>query len=297
MDFVPPNFRNEVKLRVSDFRERQTRDFRTVSLVLLASVLLVLLVACANVANLMLARGASREREMAVRAAIGASRRRLLRQTATENLLLSTTAGLAGIGLAYALLMMFRNLAPEGIPRLGTAGLDYRVLAFAVVLSLLSGTLAGLAPALRLPQVEALTGTRATGQRREWLRQVLAAAQIAISLVLLAGSGLLIRSLWRIQQIDLGVQTDQVLAARVDLDRTRFQAGGARRAFFLELERRLRELPGRDVRYQLQPLPRRHRQCVQRQRHLQFGNQRQWHLRVRSRLHWAGLPVQQSDHL
>ena len=245
MNFVPPHFRNEVKLRVSSFRERQTRDYRSASLVLLGAVLLVLLVACANVANLMLARGASREREMAVRAAIGASRTRLLRQTFTENLCLSLTAGLAGVALAYALLGVFRNLSPEGLPRLATAAIDWRVLLSALVLSLLSGTLAGLAPALRLPQPESLTGTRATGPRRDWLRQTLAAAQIAISLVLLAGSGLLIRSLYRLQQIDLGIRTDQVLVTRLELGRDR--PHDAQRAFVLELERRLRPLRGVEV--------------------------------------------------
>ena len=242
MEFVPPHFRNEVKLRVSDFRERQVKEFKTASLVLLFAVLGVLLVACANVANLMLARAANREREMAVRAAIGASRRRLLRQTLTENLFLSVTAGLAGVALAYVLLATFRNLAPEGIPRLATATVDWRVLAFALLISFLSGTLAGLAPALRIPTVESLTGTRTTGPRRDWLRQTLVAAQIAISLVLLVASGLLIRSLWRIQQIDLGVRTDQILVTRVDLPRER--PAQSQRTFFLELEQRLRHLPG-----------------------------------------------------
>ena len=242
MNFVPPHFRNEVKLRVSGFRERQTRDYRTALLVLLGAVFCVLLVACANVANLMLARGASREREMAVRAAIGASRKRLLRQTLTENLFLGTTAALAGIALAYALLIVFRNLAPEGIPRLATATLDWRVLSVAILLSLLSGTLAGLAPALRLPQAESLTGTRTTAPRRDVLRQVLAAAQIAVSLILLTGSGLLIRSLWRIQAIDLGIRTSQILTSRIELGRDTSPL--AQRAIVLELEQRLRQIPG-----------------------------------------------------
>ncbi len=242
MKFVPPQFQNEVKLRVTGFREKQVREFRTASLVLLGAVFCVLLVACANVANLMLARAATRDREMAVRAAIGAGRGRLLRQTLTENLALSIAAGAAGIGLAYALLHTFRNLAPQGLPRLATATLDWRVLTFAIILSCLAGTLAGLAPALRIPSTESLTGTRSTGPRRDWMRQVLVASQIALSLVLLVGSGLLIRSLWRIQQIDLGVQTDQILITRVDLTRA-----NSKQEFFLELERRLRQIPGAEV--------------------------------------------------
>ena len=245
MKFVPPHFRNEVKLRVSNFRDRQVKEYRTASLVLLGAVLCVLLVACANVANLMLARSATRQREMAVRAAIGASRLRLVRQTLTEDLLLSATAGVAGIALAYGLLTTFRNLAPEGIPRLTTATLDWRVLAFAILVALMSGTLAGLAPALRIPTTETLTGSRTTGPRRDWLRQTLVAAQIAISLVLLVGSGLLIRSLWRIQQINLGVRTSQILVTRIDLDRDR--SAQSQRAFFLDLEQRLKQIPGVEV--------------------------------------------------
>ncbi|HEY3742674.1 MAG TPA: ABC transporter permease [Bryobacteraceae bacterium] len=244
MDYVPPQFRKEVNLKVSGFRERQVRDFRTASLVLLGSVLGVLLVACANVANLMLARGATREREMAVRAAIGASRTRLLRQTLTENLFLSGAAGIAGVGLGYLLLAIFRGLAPQGVPLLATASIDLRVLSFALALSVLAGTLAGLAPALRLPSPESLTGTRATGVRKDWLRQTLAAAQIAISLVLLAGSGLLIQSLWRIQQIDLGVDTGQILFTHVALNDQRYPTLEKKQAFYLQLEDRLKHMPG-----------------------------------------------------
>ena len=167
-----------------------------------------------------------------------------MRQTVTESLFLSGLAGALGVGLAYALLTVLRSLAPEGIPGLVTASLDYRVLSFTVLLSILAGTLAGIAPAMRLPAAESLTGTRTTGPRRDWLRQILAAAQIAISLVLLTGSGLLIRSLWHIQQIDLGVRTEQILVTRVDLDRQRNSSGESKRAFFLELERRLLQLPG-----------------------------------------------------
>jgi len=244
LQFVPPAFRTEVKLRVTGFREHQVREFKTASLVLLGSVLGVLLVACANVANLMLARGSTRDREMAVRAAIGASRLRLVRQTLTENLFLGGAAGLLGIGLAYLLLVTARNLAPEGIPRLATATLDWRVLLAALAISIAAGTLAGLAPAMRIPSPESLTGARTTGARRDWLRQVLAAAQIAISLVLLFGSGLLIRSLWRIQQINLGVRTSQVLVARVEANRQIYKSPESIRGFYMDLEQRLRAIPG-----------------------------------------------------
>ena len=225
MKFVPAHFRKEVKLRVSGFRERQTRDYRTASLVLLCAVFGVLLTACANVANLLLARASAREREMTIRAAIGASHGRLLRQTLTENLFLGATAGIAGITLAYLLLQLFRNLAP---PQFSAASLNLRVLSFGLFLSLLAGTIAGLAP------------------RRNRLRQVLAAAQIAISLVLLAGSGLLIRSLYRIQQIDLGVRTEHILTARVEPGRDR-RSPAMQRTWALDLEKQLRQIPGVEV--------------------------------------------------
>ena len=244
MTFVPPQFVKEVKLRVSGFREHQVGDFKTASLTLLGAVFGVLLVASANVANLMLARGASREREMAVRAAIGASRRRLLRQALTENIFLSGIAAIGGVGLGYLLLAMFKNAAPEGVPRLSTASIDLRVLSFAILLSLLTGIIAGLAPALRIPATESFAGNRTAGSRRDWLRQGLTAAQLAISLVLLIGSMLLMESLWKIQRIELGVQTGQVIKARIDLNADRYKTPEAKHAFYDGLENALRQIPG-----------------------------------------------------
>lgn len=251
MNFVPPAFRNEVKLRVTGFRERQVHDFRTASLVLVGAVLCVLLVACANVANLMLARGASREREIAVRAAIGASHARLLRQTLTESLLLGAISCFAGVGLAWTLLALFRGIAPDGIPRLASATLDWRVLAFAVVLSLIAGVAAGAASLWKMPSAASLVaGPRATnssGLGRDWLRPALAALQVAVSLVLLSSSGLLLRSLWRMQEVDLGISSGQVLTSRLDLSRERYRTPEQLRAFYLELERRLATIPGAET--------------------------------------------------
>ena len=148
LQFVPGPFRNEVKLRVRPLRDRQIHDARLASWILLGAVLAVLLIACANVANLLLARAATRQRELAVRLALGASRGRLVRQTLTESLLLAATGGAAGCLLAAALLRIFVAIAPEGIPRLQQATVDLRVLLFTLVVSLACGIVFGLAPAL-----------------------------------------------------------------------------------------------------------------------------------------------------
>jgi predicted permease len=234
---VPPAFRKEVALRVVGFRERQVRDYKAAYLLLMGAVLLVLLVACANVANLVLARMAAREREMSVRAAIGAGRGRLARQIAVENLGLGALAGVLGVAVATLLLRLFRSIAPDGIPKLADASLDIRVLLFAVAACVASGLLAGVVPALRVR-------ARPVAPSADWLRQALCAAQVALSLILLSGAGLLARSLWMIQNADLGFNTDHVLTARVELPRTAYQAPDRQRSFFLELEQRLARLPG-----------------------------------------------------
>src|ERR1700726_2591549 len=143
LNFVPPQFRKEVSLRVRSLRDRQVGDSRTASWILLGAVISVLLVACTNVASLLLARATGRQRELAVRAALGASRIRLIRQTLTESLLLGILGGLAGCWIAYLLLGLFVSIAPDGIPRLQQAALDLRVLGFTLGISLVAGILFG----------------------------------------------------------------------------------------------------------------------------------------------------------
>lgn len=241
---VPPRFRKEVSLRVRLVRDRQVGDARTASLTLLGAVLAVLLIACANVANLLLARGAGRQREMAVRAALGASRSRLARQVLSESLLLGVMGGAAGCGIAFGLLSAFRTLGSGALPRISEATIDLRVLAFAVAAAIISGLIAGVAPAWRPATDGTLVGSRSTSPMRGWLRGSLVTLQIAVSMVLLAGAGLLLRSLWNLERVPLGLDSDRVLTASFVLGKQSYANGPRQLAFFDELERRLRTLPG-----------------------------------------------------
>jgi putative ABC transport system permease protein len=244
LNYVPPQFRREVSFRVRSLRDRQIQDARVASWVLLGAVLAVLLVACTNVANLLLARATSRMRELAVRTAIGATRGRLVRQALTESLLLGVLGGLAGCWFAQLLLRLFVSIAPEGIPRLEQATIDIRVLLFALGVSLLSGVLFGLASALRRPAPELLTGKEIHATSRGILRQVLVTVQIAASLILLAGAGLLLRSLWKLETVALGLDAKSVLTAGIDLAQYRYPDSAKQLGFFNQLEARLKQMPG-----------------------------------------------------
>jgi putative ABC transport system permease protein len=244
LNYVPPQFRHEVSFRVRSLRDRQIQDSRVASWVLLGAVLAVLLVACTNVANLLLARATSRMRELAVRAALGATGARLARQALTESLLLGVLGGLAGCGLAQFLLRLFVSIAPEGIPRLEEATIDVRVLLFALGVSLVSGILFGLASALRRPLPELLTGKEIHSTSRGMLRQALVIVQIAASLVLLAGAGLLLRSLWKLETVSLGIDAKCVITAGLDLAQYRYPDAAKQLAFFTQLESRLKQMPG-----------------------------------------------------
>jgi predicted permease len=239
---VPPQFRKELSLVIRPLRERQIGDMRIASWALFGAVLVVLLIASANVANLMLARSASRRREWTIRAAIGAGRWRLVRQVLTESLLLASLGAAAGCGLAWLLLRFFVAAAPQGILRLNQASLDGRVLLFAVALSLASGVLFGLAPALETPEAASMAAGRTVVSGRGLLRHVLIAAQIAASLVLLTGAGLLLRSLWNLEKVPLGMDAGQTVAAQLTIGK-----GHDYLAFFERLETRLRGLPGGPV--------------------------------------------------
>ena len=247
LSLAPPRFRSEVHLRVRSVRDRQMQDARQVAWVLLGAVLAVLLIACANVASLLLTRATTRERELAVRSALGASRRRLVHQALVESFMLSVFGGLAGVALAEGLLHVFIAIAPSGLPFLRGAQLDLRIVGFTMLIALLCAVVFGLIPALHKPRSIALTaGTHPAGTRA-LLRKMMVAGQIAISMILLAGAALLVRSFRNLQMQQLGMQTRGVLTASISLNRYRYTTQQAQMQYFLRAEESLRRLPGVSV--------------------------------------------------
>jgi predicted permease len=241
---IPAPIRKDFHLSVRSLRDRETQDVQLTAWILLGSVLAVLLIACANVASLMMARGEARERELAVRSALGASRGRLIRQTLTEAALLSIAGAVAGMALAEGLLRVFLAIAPTGIPFLAKAGLDLRIALFTVLLSLVCGALFGLLPALQTPRAVALAARAAKSRRRTVLRRSLVVGQIAISMVLLSGAALLLRSFSNMEQQSLGMQTQGVLTARIALPGFRYDTAQKKMEFYLRVEAAMRRLPG-----------------------------------------------------
>ncbi len=235
---------------VVPLKEKVVGEIRPALLVLLAAVGLVLLVACANVAHMLLARAASRQREIAVRAALGASRARLIRQTLTESLVLSLAGAAAGVALAAYGLRILVWLAPASIPRVDGIGLDGRVLLATLAVSLLTAIGFGLAPALQASAVRVQDALQEGGRgaaesrRRSRLRRLFVASEVALALVLLVGAGLMMRSFAALQRIDPGWDPRNVLTMVVSVGGTK-QAEPARRAvFYGELLERVRAVRG-----------------------------------------------------
>jgi predicted permease len=241
---APAPFRKEVHLQVRSLRDRQVHDVRLAAWILLGLVMAVLLISCANVASLLLARGASRERESAVRLALGASRMRLARQALTESFTLSAAGGVAGCLLAMLLLRVFIAMAPDGMPFLNKARIDPRILAFAFATSLLCAVFFGLLPGMRKASTEALTGRTRTTLRHAMLRRWLVIAQMAVSMVLLAGGALLAHSFWNIERQSLGMNAENIVTAAISLGQTSYPTQESQMAFFQRLERNLRYGPG-----------------------------------------------------
>ena len=211
--YVPPQLRREVGLVVRSLRDRQIHDVKLASWLLFGAVLALVALACANVANLMLARAAARRKELAMRAALGAGRGRLARQMFTESLLLSLVGGAAGCVFAWGLLRTVVGIAPEALPRLHQARMDGRVLLFALAVSLTTAVVTSLLPAWERLSADALARWHSAGGGRSWARPALVAAQVAISLVLLTGASLLLRSLWKLESESLGFEPQRVVAA------------------------------------------------------------------------------------
>jgi predicted permease len=228
--------------------EQVVGDVRKALLILLGAVGCVLLIACANVANLLLARAATREKEMAIRTAIGAGRWRVMRQLLTESVLLAFAGGAVGLLLAVWGLAGLRWLNPGNIPRMSAIAIDGRALAFTSAVVLLTGILFGLAPALRSSQVnlgETLKeGGRSLVGGHHRLRNLLVVAEISLSLVLLISAGLLIRSFIRVQQVDPGFAPQNVLSMRLALVGPAYSDEARRVSFYQQLWERVRGLPG-----------------------------------------------------
>jgi putative ABC transport system permease protein len=244
VESAPPPFRKVLRLQVRSIRDLQVHDSRRAAWLLLMSALAVLLIACANAANLMLARSAGRQHELAVRAAIGAGRARLFQQRLMESILLALIGGVAGAALAYAVVHGFAVLAPTGIPRLSEATLDGRVLLFSIIVSLASGILFGTVPALERPTTQMLVVKAASGIRRGRLRQLFLVTQVGMAVVLLASALLFVRSLLKLETDSLGMNTENIMTAQITLGQTKYPGAQERLAFFEELEQKLKELPG-----------------------------------------------------
>lgn len=238
--WIPAEIRNNFKLKVWSLRDRQMQDVRVQAWVLLCAALAVLLIACANVASLLMARGAVRQRELAVRSALGASRARLAGQALTEALLLSLAGAVAGCALAAGLLRVFVAMAPPSIPYLDRAQLDLRIVCFAILLSMVCGVVFGLAPALQRPSGERLSARSLISAPHASARQWLVVGQIAASMVLLAGAMLLMRSFWNLQNQQLGMRDDNTLTVSITLGEHNYATAASKMALFQQLETRLR---------------------------------------------------------
>jgi predicted permease len=236
--------------RVISLQEQTTGTVQTKLFILLGAVGLVLAIACANVANLLLARGATRQREMAVRAALGAGRWRICRQLLTESGLLAICGGAFGMLFAVIGLRWLKAVLPADTPRLGSVTMEWRVLAFTAAIALLTGLIFGLAPALYASKIELTESLKTGGQHSATtgsshrLRSALAIAEIALAFVLVIGAGLMVKSLWELGRVNPGFQIESIMTARITPNES-FCADSPRcRNFYNELTDRVRALPG-----------------------------------------------------
>ncbi|MCI0387339.1 MAG: ABC transporter permease [Acidobacteria bacterium] len=247
-----PESNTDLGFSVVSLQESLVSGFKQALFVLSGAVAFVLLIACVNIANLLLSRAATREKELAVRSALGAGRGRLVRQLLTESALLALCGGALGLFLAVWGVKALKLISPEGpgaIAGLDEVGIDWRALAFTLGISCLTGMIFGLAPALHISKPNLLRAVKeggrgfssAQGQR---LREMLVVVEIALSLALLVGAGLLIRSFIRLQNVDIGFNPEHLLTLRVELSDSKSQDLARRVNFYQEVIERVRALPG-----------------------------------------------------
>jgi len=235
---------------ITHLADTRAGAMRPMLLLLMAAVSLILLIACVNLANLLMARNSARQREFAVRAALGAGRKALVRQLLAETLLLSIIGAAAGLGLAHAGVAALMKMQASDLPRLGAIGIDWRVLAFTLAISVVTSLLFGLAPALtgtRLNLVDALKqgGRSGTpGYQTQRIRRVLVVTEMAMSLMLLVGASLLVQSMIRLQAQGLGIRPDHLLRAHIFLPSARYRDPAAITRFCDEFGAKVRAIPG-----------------------------------------------------
>jgi putative ABC transport system permease protein len=244
-----PESNTNIIFNAVSMHEDITREYRTALFVMLGAVGLVLLIACANVANLLLARAAARQKEVAIRMALGASRRRIAGQLLTESLLLSLAGGVLGLLLASWGIDLLVAYGPADVPRLHNVAVDRYVLLFTLLVSTLTGLIFGLAPALQAAKPDPGNMLKDAGRGlshagRSRMRSALIVSEVAFSLMLLVGAGLLINSFWRLLRTDAGFDARGVLALDIPLSRARYPKPEDRPPVFEQLVSKMKALPG-----------------------------------------------------
>ena len=231
-------------------REEEVGQVRPILLILFGAVGFVLLIVCANVANLLMARAATRQKEMAIRCALGASRQRIAQQLLTESVMLALAGGGAGLLVALWGISPLVALIPADIHGMQDVGVDARVLGFTMAISFLTGLVFGLLPALQASKTDLNESLKESGRgstegrRSNRIRSALIVSEIALSLVLLIGAGLMIKSFMRLQQVDLGFATENVLTMRLTLPQSKYPEGRDQAGFFQQALQRIQTTPG-----------------------------------------------------
>jgi len=245
-----PDTNRGMGVHIVGYHQQLTGNLRPALLVLLGAVVFVLLIGCANVANLLFARAATRQREFAIRTALGAGRSRLMRQLLTESVLLSLLGGALGLALALWNLNAIVAALPPHMPRAAEIQIDWKVFVFTFAVAVMTGVICGLVPALqasRLNLNEAFkeSGGKGTGGFvRHRVRSLLVVTEVALALVLLVGAGLLIKSFHRLQQVSTGFNPENVLAVPINIPQSRYPDGNARAAFVNRIMEKLKAMPG-----------------------------------------------------